>query len=67
MSLSCHGPSLLPTGGLWNFIPQMAWVDRQFLLNRLPDQVSGEGGEDPGVVKVMLFVEALFVLHYGGH
>jgi len=35
MSLSCHGPSLLPTGGSWNFVSQMAQVDHQFLLNRL--------------------------------
>ena len=35
MSLSCHGLSPLPMGGLWNFIPRMAWVDHQFLLNRL--------------------------------
>jgi len=34
MSLSCHGLSPLPMGGLWNFIPQMAQVDRLFLLNR---------------------------------
>ena len=34
-SLSCHGPSPLLTGGLWNFIPWMAQVDHWFLLNRL--------------------------------
>ena len=41
MSLSCHGPSPLPMGGLWNFIPWMAQVDCRFLLNRLQDGFEG--------------------------
>jgi len=42
MSLSCHGPNLLPTGGSWNFVPQIAWVDCQFLLNRLLNRLIHE-------------------------